>query len=148
MHPIEALGILTRGTGFPAEAVGQSGHEDGSLIQVDDVSGVVAPQGDFRGAHQAGVGTFQGVDVGLLAPGIESDSFGDFIPGDVRCDGEGEAVLAKDVQGVAGEGQFQQDRLILKKVELTARDFRTGLEINQIERFGQFGMVFGAEVEG
>ena len=54
---------------------------------------------------------------------------------------------APDIEGVALEGQFEQHGFVLQEVELGARDLRSGFEINKVQRFGQFHMIFGIEIE-
>jgi len=57
------------------------------------------------------------------------------------------AFAEERLHGVLDQREFQQHRLVLEEVEFLPRDRRPGLEVHEVERFGQGDVVLRWEVE-
>ena len=133
-------GVAAGGAGLGAEAVRQADVFARQVRLVEDLVAVHAAERDLGRGDQAQVAVGDAVDLPRLRVRVarhEADAFQHVDAGQVRRDDRRVALFNERLHGVLDEGQFQQHGLVLEEVELLPGDRGPGLEIGQVERFGQ-----------
>ena len=113
----------------------------------EHLSGEHSAERDLGRGDEAHVPLGDAVDLCFRPAGDITDALQDLVLRQVGRDGRREALGQQQVESVSLQRQLQQHGLVLQKVKAVAGDPGPRLEVDQVERLGQFDVVERFEVE-